>query len=93
MNSQTKLTLSILMGTGAVAHSIMGFLRTHRQAKREREQIKHNSELDLQAIRRAGDQFTEELKSGALNGLSLSEMLIALNQRIEFEKIAIRLED
>jgi|tagenome__1003787_1003787.scaffolds.fasta_scaffold18584975_1 hypothetical protein len=93
MNDKTKLAISLAVGTGFVAHTLLDSLKTHRREQAKREQIKHDSDLDLAAIRRAGDRFAEEVQTGIHDNLSLGEMLVVLNRRIEFERITIRLED
>jgi hypothetical protein len=93
MNNNTKLGLSLAVATGLVAHTIRDSLKIHRQEREKRQQIKDNLNLDLAAIRRASDRFSKEYQTGMHDHLSLGEQLAALSDRIEFERITIRMED
>jgi hypothetical protein len=92
MNRKSSL-LTLAAMTAVAGQTVVKSLKIHRQERKKREQIEHEKQLDLIAIRRAGDLMKKELDNGMHDHLSLGQMLEVLNQRIEFERITIRLED
>jgi hypothetical protein len=94
MNDKTRsiIALSLIAGV-SIGEPIFNIAKTVRTMRKAREEIHHNGDLDVIAIRRANEAVKAELKAGLYDDLSFDEMMRKMLDRFEFEKIAVRLEN
>lgn len=69
----------------------LGFVRSHIIYKKDLHQIEIDQNLDMEAIRRTGNAMKNKIDSGEFDGYrSVDSLLHDFNERLAFEKIAIR---
>jgi len=90
---ETTVKLIALAGATVVTVGIIaaGTVRSHIAYKKEMRRIETEKDLDLEAIRRTGDAMQNKISNGEFRGIySVAPILSAFEERLAFEKIAVR---
>ncbi|ADD80936.1 gp045 [Rhodococcus phage ReqiPepy6] len=88
-----KIHLALAAGTFVVAGiAAVNYAHISREEKAKRAEIKKNQELDIQAINLAAERMKEKLNDG-VHFESIYDLFRDLGDEINFQKIAVRIED
>lgn len=89
MNKTTfAQTVVFAAGVAVVGASIANSIKTHRTERARREQIEADLQLDLAAIKNAGEVVRERMANGGFR--PLHEIEADFQNEMEFQKIIIR---
>lgn len=91
LNTEQKIALGIMLGaTAALGYiAVLAFL-SDRAYKKEVKRINAEMELDLEAIRLAGEEMKEALERDHNQFGSVLGIMQAFDEKMKFHKIAIR---
>lgn len=95
MNDEDRVKLAILGGAlvAILGATAVELIRNRIIYKREINQININKDLDLEAIKRTGDAIHKKIDNGEFQGIqTVAPLMKAFNERLAFEKIAVRFE-
>lgn len=89
MNKQTfAQTVAIVAGATVAGISVAHSIKTHRVERARREQIESDLQLDLAAIKRAGQVVSDRIHNG--NSRTLPSVMDDFHNEVAFQKIIIR---
>ena len=91
--NEFKLVAAVALGTATVGIAAISHIKTTREERAKRRDIQKNLDLDLKAIRLAGEQIAMRLKRGDFDNALVLGCMNAYNEELEFQKIAVRIQD